>query len=455
MRHMHGTLAALTILAALGGYAEEVARAKADYAEQVQLGGNPRYLYAGVLPPEVRVMATDVAQPFWLPHLSLDTVLEHQIPINLPGTAMWRLDIDSIGWGTKAWRELAKEYPYFDAPDPLIIRVDWLLAVTSDAQQSQSYYTLLYATQKANPKNRSDFLKAHEISEREIERFRVGVVINKGRSGVADDTRLWTAIPKARFWETFDSIDASGKNDPFEQLMTKGTGRGAGNLKFDAGEGIIEIEKRSLRKRVTGKCQAYYLVDGQEAKIDVAGTNIVHDKTEFRGDASIRTPGSCASCHYAINGPQHNLIDDAISRGTELTVKNNRRGAEFVEAFYLGDNKTIVTRANEDFATFCEAATGQDPSTCVNCFRAVIDFYDRPLGLGQAAREVYARDATELQRALAYYSERVGPIPRARLNDLAADGATIPRKSWEGNRLKKEVGDFHFAQQALALWRKR
>lgn len=452
MNRMNAAIAACLCVAALGSYEDEVAAAKKDYASRYAAGENPRYLDLGKLPREVQPQAA-IAIKFFTPHLSLGAVLEHQIPENLAGTSLWRIDLDLVGWKRKAWIELAKEYPYTPGTpayweDPLIIRADWFLAITSDASDSQAYYTLLYA-QVGTPKNKADWLKIHRVDSAngppnpKDDNRRTAVILDKGRSGVAFETRLMAEVDDGDHWETFDSANATFEKDPLEQLE--------GDLKFDAQEFIKRIRKVHLKSGERTFVQAYLLANGQGKRQDEAPTDIVLDKNHFRGQPSIRTPGSCIGCHAPLNGPAHNAVRDRIRSGREIKTNDQ----VFFEQTYLAKQQKLVDRATEDFEIFTQLACGCEPAEAVECFNNVIGFYDANVSLGQAAREVCAKDAAELQRALAYYSEKVGPQDDfSRFSDLAHE-FDMPRKAWEGDIKRKKPGAYHYALKAMEEWRKR
>lgn len=136
------TLTAAPVLAQT--YQADVKAAQADFqsfskTDQAYM----RYLNTHAIPDSI---PAEAVQAFWLPHLSPAAVLQRQIPQRVGDTRFYRIDLRDLGWTVDAWLQLAKEYPYADGyANPLFIRADWLVWITSDTANSQLYYNLLYA----------------------------------------------------------------------------------------------------------------------------------------------------------------------------------------------------------------------------------------------------------------------------------------------------------------------
>ena len=410
-------MVASLIVAALtfGQSADDVAAARADYATY---GSTARYVTLSPIPADERAGAL-LALNYWLPHLSREVVLEHQLPQRVTDT-VYRIDYDLLGWGHKGWLAISRDYPYFLTGDALIVRADWLLFETADASRSTLYYELLLGTV---PKTKADFAKAFGI-DLTADPLAQRVVIDEGRSGVALQTRLLEIRDeKSRtFSQTFDSLESSEDSDPPEVL--------AGGLDFDAQEFIVSMPKLDLRSGARGVAQAYLLADGNGNRIDIADSRVVVDHSEFLDVPQIRTPGSCVVCHaQGLNAPAANLVRDWIREGVEITAKEKGLQQQ-LEAFFLGDTGRIVTRNNEDFTAFVQGACGCEPLAAMEQWRSTVQVYDLPLTLEIAAHELECK-ADELTRAIAIYSEAVGPQERvARLSSLA-HGFDVPRAAWE------------------------
>lgn len=449
MKRMFGICVALAFALPSTEYSAQVEAAKADYAAY---GTDARYLYLGSVPVESRDRAL-TALRFWLPHLSRSKPLEHQLPVRISyvnqrgevvPTDMYRIDLELIGWGQKAWIELAKEYPYADFVDPLIIRGDWLLFITADAVVSKSYYTLLYAD-AGTPKNRNDLLKVFGIVVDDNER--TATIIDEGKGGVSLRTRVVVEGPVSagNWWESYDSRNGFGNADPLEQLNL-------GKLKFDAQEYIIPMRKFSLRTGDRGITLAYFLTNAQGVRQDEAPTDIVIDHTSFLGIPNIRTPGHCVACHHAFNGTNENAFREWVRLGIERFEKD-KRTQEQREQFLLSKQNLIIKRGNEDFEMFTQLACGKTAPEAQHDYIEATEWYNDPVNLQQAALEVYAKNADELRQAIANYSDHLGPQEGVGRLASLAHGRTVSRKQFEGDRKTHVPGVFHQAAAALAAWR--
>lgn len=408
----------------------------ADYAQFGSAdAGYIRYIRWDAV--ELSEAQIDTLHAFWLPHLSRERVLQHQLPVKVV-ERLYRIDLRGLGWDLAAWRKLSLEYPYRCPPHENILHVrgDWLVAITSDTTQSQLYYDLLYGSGKA-PKNRDEFFKfwrADAVENRDPQAY----VIQTGKSGVAHGERLMLVYPDGSS-ETFDSEEAVGEQSPLETI--------GGQLKFDAQELIAPIPKVDI---VTGErsfAQAYLLTDGQRNKQDEASTKVVVDTTSKTG--IVLTPGSCVRCHTTgLLKPEHNLVRELFRNGNELYFKRKQLSLD-VQAQYLGLLDKRLKRAGEDFSALVAAVPKLTITKCVSEYTALLKAYHGNVTLEQAARELYTTPRT-LQLAVAYYFEKQGPqLKAAQLAVLAqGQGQTIPREAWE---------QYVFGQafEALCVWKEK
>lgn len=436
---MVAALVAAAALSAAPDYAQAVALVQADYRAY---GTSARYLDFGAYPPEIAANA-NTAWKFFYPHLDRSASLAHRFPL-IAGSIV-RVDIDALGWGRKGWIAALRGYPYANyehGEDLLIARADWILAYGADASRvgidgkvNDVYEGLLFAGDI--PKNKKEWLDKFGLKNNDQDLIQAQVI---DKSGVAFGRRLAVFHPDARDWyETFDSRRPAGKNDP---------ALGVEQFKFDAQELIVELPKvlnSASYNRV--RVQAYLLTDGQGDVVDFAANDIVEDHRRFANRASVRTPGSCIACHTAgLNGSTSNVFREYLQAPglPQLSVKDTKKSAQF-DALYLGSIGKVVRRANEDVAEFALDYVGEDPKTAVGVWSDVVNWYDEPLNLVQAAREVHCT-AEDLRLAIAYYNAAYGP--QEQFIDAAglAHGRTVSRVAWE-----ERV--FSQCCTALDLWR--
>ncbi len=420
---------AATALAAPPSYQQARAAALADYATFQK----PDALYIRYIDwttqPDFTTEQIDALHAFWFPHQSRASVIERQIPVpvRIDGAAsgMWRIDLRDLKWDLQTWYQLAKEYPYAGGnPNPLIVRGDWLLWITSDGELSQLHYHLLYGFNKG-PKNRAEFFAAWSVDEKASAGLDHATIIDAGNSGVAFETRVAVErrTPGGYSWETLDSIGGFGKNDPLGQLRG-----GLKQFKYDAGEIINSIPKAELRTGQTWFAQAMLLTDGNGKRVEEANARIVHDQT---GRVPvIRNPGSCYRCHTTgILSLPPNLVRGIAQAGGE-TYHYSKDDAEEFERKFLADLSKIVDRAQEDFCGWLPRYTKLSTAECVALYGASLAAFEGKVSLPQAALEVRLTEA-EFTQASNLYASRFGELPPRYVQLLA--GAAIPRKVWQND----------------------
>lgn len=465
-------------------YQQQVDAALADYGRYSE-ADKPyiRYLSLHSVPADIK--AQDVMR-FVLPHLSTQQVIERIMPVQVPGTAFYRCDLRDLHWELPAWFHVMEKYPFDQSGtgNPLFVRMDWLAFQTSDAQLSSSYYDLLYSEKRfpegkaaysspvkssgfkrgrdgglmrttrkpttyAAPKAKAsasnfpatadEFLGFWGVDTQKNKPFQRGIVIDQGNSGVALHTRLVVNFPNAlgAAWQTFDSDIGVGEEDALSKLD--------GGLKFKATEIIAAMKKVSLKTGESFNAQAYLLTDGAQKTVNEADVRIVVDSTST--PPVIRTPGSCVRCHsgQGILTLPKNAIRAFIEDGGVI-AKYKKEDAEAFEIFYLGTLATEVKRHQDDFGLFVESVCDLTPTQVVSEYSGLLNYYDRPLTIEQAAVEVYARDKTEFINAVGLYAAR-RPTISIRLANLI-HGKKIPRGVWEDSV-------FQQASSALAEWRAR
>ena len=467
-------------------YNEQVALAVADYnryAEDVK----PFLRYAAfhTIPEEIK--SADVWR-FIAPHLTTQQAIEKCHGVRIPDTLFVRIDLREMHWTLPAWFKVMEKYPYdlSGTGNPLFVRADWLLWVTSDGQLFSSYYDLLYAEKrfpakivhaaaptrgppnwsttggprrtdsrprrttapyvapKVNaaasnfPANSTEFFEFWGVNPKANKDFLRAHIIKEGGSGVAFEERLIESLFAATTaWQTYDSASASGKKRPFNNLVA--------HPDFEAGEDIVGMEKYSEKTGEQFRAQAYLLTDGKFATVNEASGRIVTDSSDKV--KIIRTPGSCIRCHTTGILPlPGSLVRSIIAKSGQIVAKSKEE-AELINRRNLAKLDDRVKRDQEAFEKFVAHCTELSAAEVIGEYTKLLSAYDRPLDLEQAAKEVYAKDARELELALAYYSARVGPKPNPDNIELTT-GERVPRDQWE-------LSGFRHAAAALATWRAR
>lgn len=425
--------AAILLLTLLAATETEVARA--DRAS-LPLEQQPYayYLTTSTVADEHRETLVNVLR-FVIPSLSREPYLADQLPVAVEGSNLLRIDTQALAWSKHYATILRTHYPY--RPDitshgghPLVVDGLWFAAnlidptATGDAQ-----YQLLYGTP---PKTDAEFRKFWQVNEKRDLFF--GLI--EAQSGVANArTRLLENHPtanRAYHWQTFDSETVAGVSDPLETL-------GRGNPKFDASELIAGIPKHFGGR--SGTLQAYFLADGKGARQEKAPASIVTDHTGTRGVEIVNTL-SCIVCHEegirlpTIDAYREYLLSGARVFADKVTQRE-------IDRYLQSDIAKEITRNNEDYTAGVSMCNGLDPKANALAVKAIVQLYDSPITLEQAARELYTTPDV-LRLALGDYSHLQGLSGRLAL--LAQD-KSISRDQW--------VANFALAQRILALWKSR
>lgn len=396
---------------------------------------NQVYLSLCEVEPVQREALANVLR-FLIPSFSHKPYLGDQIPQMVRGTNLLRLDLGGLGW-EKSWPQvIAKHYVPQYRPDlvspviPLVVSGAWFAAsipdsnITGDAQ-----YQLLYGTP---PKTNREFQKFWQVNDKpELFFGRI-----EGDSGVAvQRSRLMQNHPtgnRGYSWTTFDSRVVAGERDPLENLRQKSI------EKHDASESIAAIPKHYAGK--SGVLQAYFLSDGKGNRQEKAPADVVVDHSAIRG-VEIRNTISCISCHVeGLRLPTLDEYKQYILSGAQVKFAKKADQQE-VDRFYDSPIAKELQRNNQDYADGVALCNGLTPQENAANFKYVVQAYDKPITLEQAARELYT-SKDELQFALADYSRAY--TLTGRLAMLAEGERPITREQFAQSYCE--------AQKILRIW---
>jgi hypothetical protein len=377
------------------------------------------YLTTSALPEATRETWVNAAK-FAVPSASRALVLDHQIPYHVPGTNLYRINLQSLQWGAKDWDKVLEKYPYSQFKHPLIVRMDWLVYVLADTRDFDAYYRLLYGGNSI-PKSDSDFLKFWGVDPAQQTGQQFGWV--ETRSQVAKQESRYIERFNARgasLWRTKDVFKVERKSDPLERLF--------GDFKHDGRELIALVPKLSLSAGVRGGLQVYALANGDGKVVNEAPVRLVEDYQRTLGQAAIINNASCVTCHQGgMQSPTENGLKSLIVAGVELKTYDKAK-QEAIEAFHLTDVGKQLARDSEDYAAAVNGCNGLTaPQNAIN-YKVALDDYIEPLTLERAAHEAYCTPE-ELRLSIAWASENYVVVGN-RLAGLAHD-RTVPRQTWE------------------------
>lgn len=413
---------------AWGVTADDFAAAEKDRQQFGQAAGYVYYVSTASYPKELRDEAT-AALRFVVAMSSRQQVAEQCIPVQLTET-LHRLDLQSLEWDWQEWHRVIGPYPYTaelppssitKQPRPLVIEAGWLIVQLSDASVSDAHYRLLYGNAKIT---RDQFLDFWSVNKKATSAF--GIVVESKAANGPSVTGIrqienYPTAERGSVWGTRDSAIIDAASDPLEHLE--------GDFKHDAEEWLVAHPKLSAATGQRGFLLAALLANADGSRVDSADPSVVTDHARFRGRADIRNYGSCVACHAGgLNPPSNNRVRDLIAAGVTIYAKKGIDAK--IEAFHLSDTGTQLRRDNEDFQAGVLMVNGLTGEANATAFRMAVEFYDRPVNLGQAAVEVGC-DLQTLRLALGYASNQQYRLP-ARLAALAHVEA-MPRSAWEEN----------------------
>jgi hypothetical protein len=390
----------------------------AAYQDQLTQPPTARYVTTATAASALDRYKQEVALAFVVASTSRQDNLDYCRPVQVTDT-LWRIDLAWLKWSVADWNHLVAKYPYH--PQGLekstLVRADWLVLQLTDQTETDAYLRFVFGK---IPLTRDEALKLLAVDFNPT--FRFGLI--QGDSGVSVSGTRWIEnrpISRGYAWGTRDVLQLDGDSDPLE--------RPDGGFVHDGEEWIVGLPKFDPATGFRGALQCYFLANGQGAIVARAPVDLVRDHREFRGFAEIRNPGSCIDCHDSgINPVGPNQLTEIIKSGVEAYA--DYANYQAIEAFHFSQLDREVNRNNEDFQGAALLACGEPSAEASLYVKQVVEAYDAPVTLEQAAAEVYS-EAVELKRALALGSA-TGYSLGACLSALAHDGA-VPREAFEEN----------------------
>lgn len=413
----------------------EYSAAQADRA-QFPAADHGYYYYVSTayLTGECRTK-TETALALRVASSSAQPIVEKCTPLEV-ADGLWRIELRDLKWDWRLFHQVAHRHPYDDRGDglPLVLHAGWLVAQLSDGTESNAYYLLLYGTDKLS---RADFEKFWGVNSRRQDAFgligRSTASDTPGHVGIRWVERNPTNQGHSR-WYTRDSSKLTLASDPREHVR--------GDFKHEAEEHFVLMPKVSITTGQRGSLLAPLLSDAAGTRQEEAPPKIVTDVRGFRGQAAIRNPGSCISCHATgLREPGVNEFRSYIAAGVEAYTDKTTQ--EQLELFHFSDVGKEFSRDNEDLALGFELVCGCDGPAAAEAFAGALEYYDRDLSLASAAAELGATPE-ELSLAIASYSDGT----QGQLFAGLAHDKPVPRAVWED-------GLYHTAYVALQVWRKR
>jgi hypothetical protein len=441
--------------------------------ELVNKGAKPDYKYKSIRYlsfysiPQEQLQRFRKVMWFWLNNLSFspDVAIPEEVPES--DGRLFYFYLEDYGWNIASWQRVARREPYFREPfienkhteyvrrvldlkqdsqtlhAESIVRADWLFRETVESDRSQSYYDLLFSSQRFPgrdpyfvgdkeyppgwyrkpgspdfvdfPKNEKEWQTAFGVDV--IDKFvktlkfeaKNGAVVaghlddpEKG-SFVAQNNRLLERVRSVfgAYWKTYDVNETSGEHDFSENFKSRPK---------VAGELITNLPNGG---------QAYLLINGEQNRIDVADNRNANDRMDTR-DLRVRTPGSCVICHESgIIKPRNKFEEDRLA-GIQLRFKD-KADERNVMAFFMNWGYKISDDQNT-YSKLVSRTSGFKPPENAAAFKQFRDYYDYPIDAETAAREMGV--PVEVMKLASRKSPKTRPLELLR-------GQKIPRRTWE------------------------
>ena len=226
--------------------------------------------------------------------------------------------------------------------------------------------------------------------------------------------------------KTFD-FEAKNQYDPLDQapeLFLEATLTGAlGKVPADAHEYLASTPNGAL---------AGMLTNAQKKRIEVGGSGVVGHSRDKRF-RDVRTVMGCVQCHTEEAGfiYPRNLAEDLSADGVDTKVKRKRVAQKYRDVLLQWEDETYAYRKRyerlirESTADPHRGGDGLRPAEFARLFTKFRDWYDRPVSLAQASREM-GLGTVEFTAFAALASQR------SWLNWVVLpNGRAIPRRLWE------------------------
>ena len=310
---------------------------------------------------------------------STTKIVEDCLPVPITDT-LYRIDIRSLNWDVNQSAKVFARSPYkryHHKNATLVNHPGWFVLQVSDSTESQAYNQLLYG--KENP-TEQDFYKLTETNlKTEIRKL-------EGRSGVASNQekdRILRIYDNGRFTITTITDDFFRLGADKSLLLLKN------ETKPDGKEGIGGLVKVS---ETTG--DRFWLMytwqgNGKGEYVAEVPQLLATQKRGWRGSHSaIVGPGGCWKCHSEGYKP---MTQDLFSHYLKNTVIESKSYEKIQQARskYLESVQDLFTIENKKYSLGVKASTGYEPAEFFPLYEQSINWYDEPVSLEQAAKELY------------------------------------------------------------------
>lgn len=385
------------------------------------------------------------------------------VPYRQVSETLYWIDLRDYNWSDQAWEDVSGIDGYFVEPivqnknagilrllaGNAILRADWFIYYASDVnlqvdrdEKVKIYRRLLYSQTK-EPKTLDEFEKIWGLDNIELSRKRgneSAVLVTKSDE-VARNNRLMFGYRTEMGWlyKTYDVKNQDGLRN-YRESITKFGGLPPPSNAFDAGE-VFATNQLQL--------QVYDLYDNKGNLVDFGDPTVVRHTGDMLGDVRVRVAHSCYDCHAGGPIPSENTLKEMLD-GDDIKfyVPTKEEKLRYDRVFLSDKFEESVEENKRLFAKALAKTNGLSPDENARAYNRIIQWYDKPLNLEQAAHECGV--------SLAKFKARMlegkplvgrGQIP-ATLALLLKNKENVPRDIWDSRGRDGIPGMF---QQAMII----
>lgn len=332
---------------------------------------------------------------------------------------VYRVRLSELGWSTGKWNQLANRNPYhIEFNHPLAeflysmipdtrrpyIRADWFAFTVS---RPPFYYSLLDL-----PQNSSQLEALVKLNPRGS--LNSGLVARAAirNSGISRNYRVIERHPieYGAFWRSYDFDANTGNRNIFNHPLPK-SDQAANAFEHAGGEIIFNLPNG---------LQAYWLEKADGARLDVAPTEIVSDRSQ--PDGRIINGVSCMSCH---NQGLHIRYDELLELVENTPNRFSKNELDLIHFTYRKKEaleplfKSDIERFNSALKRIgvVEKPERESIRALADRFEAKVDLRAAAseLGISVQALELVTRRDTKVAQVV--FQLKSGGIPRDAFND--------------------------------------
>lgn len=352
-------------------------------------------------------------------------------------TLHW-VDLREYNWTIKAWEEAAKLDGYFAEPivqhdksgalrllsGNAVLRADWFINEATnvvnqtDVDERPLHDALLYASVKI-PTTLTEWREIWGIDPDKSQQLgnEAYSMTTKSRA-VARHNRvlLYRRTELGYAFETYDVKHQRGLRDYLESFFLNKRVGAEPNVS-DAGEAFTTNQ--------LGLQTGYVLFNRENDKIvPFADPTVARHREDILTDVRVRASQSCMDCHASGPIMPENTIREFVSKGGDLLTRKKSDQLRIRKNYLSGKFEAGVDDGQTIFARSLLKVNGLEPTTNGSMFLKVVQNYNKPLNIEQAAFEcgVTIEEFTDKITDKAF---------GGRLKLLIIAEESIPRDIWE------------------------